>query len=68
MNPLNFVSQHQVATILTLSAAASSLPPPTDNSRPFYKWLYKFSNTLTANVSAIRGKAQYEDAKSVPPA
>ena len=42
------------------SAAVSSMPPPTASSGPWYEWFYKFSNTLCANVTAIRGKAMYE--------
>jgi len=63
----NFVTNNpSISTaigILTVSAAVSSLPPPTDTSAMAYRWFYKFSNTLLANVSALRGKAQYEDAK-----
>lgn len=42
------------------SAAVSSLPVPQDHGSPLYEWLYKFSNALMANVTALRGKALYE--------
>ena len=62
---IEFLAKHEtvlaVAGTLVASAAVSSLPPPADASAMWYRWFYKFSNTLLANVSAVRGKAQYED-------
>jgi hypothetical protein len=49
-----------MAAYIVFSAAASSLPPPLNNSGLMYQWLYKFANSLSANVSALRGKANYE--------
>jgi hypothetical protein len=48
-----------------VSAAVSSMPPPTDNSSAWYKWAYKFLNAVMANVSAIRGKQNQQDAVGV---
>jgi len=56
-----------IVTLYIASAAVSSMPPPKDNASPWYAWFYKFANALLANVSAIRGKAQYDDAKQLPP-
>ena len=62
---MEYLTAHQttviVAVLFVCSSAVSALPPPTDTSKPFYKWFYKFSNGLMANVSAIRGKQQYEE-------
>ena len=61
---MNYFLAHQttitMAAYIVFSAAASSLPPPLNNSGRFYQWFYKFANSLSANVSAIRGKANYE--------
>jgi hypothetical protein len=34
-----------------LSAAISAMPAPTASSNPGYVWLFKFSNTLGANIA-----------------
>lgn len=61
---MNFFTEHQttivMAAYIVFSAAASSLPPPLNDSGMKYQWLYKFANSLSANVSALRGKANYE--------
>ena len=61
---VNYLAQHQTTVVMLVyivfSAAASSLPPPLNNSGMGYQWLYKFANSLSANVSALRGKANYE--------
>jgi len=51
------------------SAAVSSLPPPQDDSSEFYKWFYKFANTVAANATALRGKQGFEakGVADVPP-
>jgi len=73
---LDFLTQH--STVITMvaymvfSAAVSSLPPPKTNAGTFYEWMYKFANTLSANVTAIRGKAAFDSSPNqqppVPPA
>ena len=59
-----YLAQHQTTVVMiaffVFSAAASSLPPPLNDASRGYQWLYKFANTLSANVSALRGKANYE--------
>lgn len=64
---LNYLAAHQttvtVVAVYVLSAAVSSMPPPVDASGTWYRWFYKFSNAMLANVSAIRGKQQYEEVK-----
>jgi hypothetical protein len=62
--PQNTVITYVAMTVL--SAAVSSLPPPADTSSAWYRWFYKFSNGVLANISAIRGKQQYEEKQ--PPA
>ena len=49
-----------VAGSQVFSAFASSLPVPKDDAPEWYKFMYKFCNTLSANVTALRGKAQFE--------
>ena len=49
-----------VAGSQVFSAFASSLPVPDEKSGEWYKFIYKFCNTLSANVTALRGKAQFE--------
>jgi len=49
-----------VLYFIVYSAAVSSLPVPKDTHPEWYHWLYKFTNTLAANVNALRGKAQYD--------
>lgn len=49
-----------VGAYYVFSAAVSSLPVPKATSSPYYEWLYKFANTLSANVTALRGKAAFE--------
>ena len=49
-----------VAGTTIFSAFASSLPVPQPTSSEFYKFVYKFTNTLSANVTALRGKAQFD--------
>lgn len=51
---------------MVFSTAVSSLPPPQADSSPFYEWFYKFANGLSANVTALRGKAAFEP-KQLPP-
>jgi hypothetical protein len=58
--PQNVLLSYVVFTVV--SAAVSSMPPPTDNSPAWYKWLYKFLNAIMANVSALRGKQNQLDA------
>lgn len=53
-----YLVQHQttavVAAAYVISAAVSSLPAPVQGSSEYYRWFYKFSNALLANVSAVR--------------
>lgn len=49
-----------VGGYLVFSTAVSSLAPPTHDSSAFYEWFYKFANGLSANITAIRGKAAFE--------
>jgi len=62
---LNYINQHPGIVVAIVgfvaSTAVSSLPPPLANSGEGYKFLYKFANGLLANVSALRGKAQFEE-------
>lgn len=64
---------HHQTVILTLivyyvvSAAISAMPSPTAQSKPFYVWLFKFANTLAANLSraystAVERSPNFEDA------
>lgn len=58
------VNSTTIATYLVMSlasAAISSLPAPKNDSSEWYKWAYKFLNTAVANVTALRGKAQFEE-------
>lgn len=36
-----------------LSAAIGALPMPDDKSSKFYDWLFKFANTVGANLSRV---------------
>ena len=61
---MSYFADHQTTIVMgayiVCSAAASSLPPPRNDSGMAYQWFYKFANSLSANVSALRGKANYE--------
>jgi hypothetical protein len=57
-----------LATYYVGSAAVGALPPPKAESTEFYQWFYKFSNTLAANATALRGKAAFETPSPPPPA
>ena len=35
-------------------AAVGAMEPPTETSKPFYRWAYKFLNQLAVNVTAVR--------------
>jgi hypothetical protein len=50
-----------------LSAAISAMPAPTASSNPGYVWLFKFSNTLGANIAraystAVEKSPNFSDA------
>ena len=51
---LSFLSAHEVITTLvsywTLSAFIGALPAPGANSSGFYRFFFKFSNTLGGNL------------------
>jgi hypothetical protein len=49
-----------VAGSQIFSAFASSLPVPQPKCSEWYMFLYKFTNSLSANVTALRGKAQFD--------
>lgn len=34
-----------------VSAAIGAMPAPTKDSKPFYVWLFRFANTLGANLA-----------------
>ena len=40
-----------VATYWIFAAAVGALESPTDKSGPFYRWAFKFLNTIAANIS-----------------
>jgi len=40
-----------VAVYWTFSAAVGALEAPTEKSGAFYRWLFRFLNTLAANIS-----------------
>lgn len=49
-----------IAIYMVFSTAISSLPPPQADSSPWYEWFYKFANGLSANITALRGKAAFD--------
>lgn len=49
-----------VAGAQVFSAFASSLPVPQETDPEWYKFVFKFANSLSANVTALRGKSQYD--------
>ena len=49
-----------VAGSQVFSAFVSSLPVPQPTDSEWYKFLFKFTNSLAANVTALRGKAQFD--------
>ena len=49
-----------VAGSQIFSAFASSLPVPQPTDSEWYKFVFKFANSLSANVTALRGKAQFD--------
>jgi hypothetical protein len=62
---INYLTEHSTTVLficyIICSTAISSLAPPRAAAGPFYQWFYKFANALAANVSALRGKVQYEE-------
>lgn len=62
---ISYLQQHSTTTLMVayivFGAAVSSLPAPPTNCNLFYCWFYKFANALAANVTAIRGKAAFEE-------
>lgn len=51
---MNFIHAHPFALVLSwwvFSAATGSLPAPTAQSSPFYQWMFKFLNTIAANIA-----------------
>ena len=51
----SYLSQHQtlfaVGGYYLFSAAVGALPMPDATSHKFYRWLFQFSNTLSANIA-----------------
>jgi hypothetical protein len=67
---MSYLSAHHTLVVLVsyyvFSAAIGSLPMPDEKSSKFYGWFFKFSNTLSANLS--RAWASYQQGKQPPQA
>lgn len=51
---MNFIHAHPFALVFSwwvFSAATGALPAPTAKSSPFYQWMFKFLNTIAANIA-----------------
>ena len=54
ISPVQFITGTEVGHFLlymTASAAIGSMPAPTATSNPFYLWMFRFLNTMAANVT-----------------